>query len=454
MRMLSSNDIKTVKRLAFIFNAMLLEEKEEKIALCVKNMPNYLFSEDNLLPLPNHVFFVWIGILKDKYYLDFWCMSKVKPIVYYDSKAYLSGYYLTELKNISIKKDINIIEVQNDFFEYFDRNKSKLNGSFDMSFLQYLEENEIYLRDFYVKKIDQYLSEININNTIEFIDINSIQSLFPDNEFATFYSYEVILRNNLAAASDIIRLLLLKKQGGMYVDLDTLPDISYVFKKTNAIIDGNNMINKNIVDIIKVEELFKATFVGYRENLNTSKIFKFYLDYIKRFESIYDSIIDDISNWDRKLKDFELPKVPKDLICLSSSKNNISEYNNNILSSHPDSKIIRILLRQMKKRYNYAKKRGFILRHLKEDNLKINPYYERLKMYRFDGMENSNNVTLIMSGPLFIMEILLGISYQLLSIDDDVSPLAISYALRVANLGLSFDKQTMFTPEHAESSWM
>ncbi|TQQ69507.1 TcdA/TcdB catalytic glycosyltransferase domain-containing protein, partial [Vibrio cholerae] len=221
MRMLSSNDIKTVKRLAFIFNAMLLEEKEEKIALCVKNMPNYLFSEDNLLPLPNHVFFVWIGILKDKYYLDFWCMSKVKPIVYYDSKAYLSGYYLTELKNISIKKDINIIEVQNDFFEYFDRNKSKLNGSFDMSFLQYLEENEIYLRDFYVKKIDQYLSEININNTIEFIDINSIQSLFPDNEFATFYSYEVILRNNLAAASDIIRLLLLKKQGGMYVDLDT-----------------------------------------------------------------------------------------------------------------------------------------------------------------------------------------------------------------------------------------
>ncbi|HFC9211100.1 TPA: hypothetical protein AB5F35_003567, partial [Vibrio cholerae] len=70
------------------------------------------------------------------------------------------------------------------------------------------------------------------------------------------------------------------------------------------------------------------------------------------------------------------------------------------------------------------------------------------------GMENSNNVTLIMSGPLFIMEILLGISYQLLSIDDDVSPLAISYALRVANLGLSFDKQTMFTPEHAESSWM
>ena len=37
------------------------------------------------------------------------------------------------------------------------------------------------------------------------------------------YNFEIFFRTNLAAASDVIRLLILYEFGGIYIDIDTLP---------------------------------------------------------------------------------------------------------------------------------------------------------------------------------------------------------------------------------------
>jgi hypothetical protein len=448
-----------LKELSLIFDTMLNNNKEKDIEHYLQKISLLSSNYNRSNTIPQHFFFIWIGILPShtKYYPKIWLKSKVKPIFYYDSNAYLSGFYLTELKTIASNKNLDIIQIQNDFFKYYNKKNKVANSNFDAIFLNYLNINGINKNKYYNDKISSYIEEINKDLDFKFIDIHSINNLFIQKDFMKYYTYEIILRNNLAAASDIIRLLIIYKFGGIYSDLDTLPNFDYIFKKTNTTLNDVKDINKNIVDVIRTEELLCKIDNTHKESYsdNDIEILDTYMLYLKNFDlNIYKSILYDVSKWNKDIPEFLFPKINEKLICISASKNNLFEFNNNMIAAHANSKMIRILLRQLKKRYHYAEKRGFILNRLENKNIKINPYYERLKNYRLDGSSNSDNVTLILSGPSFILEVILGLSYQLLSINYDIDPLAISYALREKHIGLSLENQTMFTLEHIKSSWM
>ncbi|MBY6889334.1 hypothetical protein HYH68_16200, partial [Clostridium botulinum] len=60
--------------------------------------------------------------------------------------------------------------------------------------------------------------------TIGATDINTEDILI--NKFGSYYYQELIQTNNLAAASDILRIAILKKYGGVYSDLDFLPGVN------------------------------------------------------------------------------------------------------------------------------------------------------------------------------------------------------------------------------------
>ncbi|WP_446444294.1 TcdA/TcdB catalytic glycosyltransferase domain-containing protein [Serratia marcescens] len=51
-----------------------------------------------------------------------------------------------------------------------------------------------------------------------------------------YYYYEIILRHNIASASDIVRLLIIYQYGGTYIDVDTLPYIDNIYHKLNKYI--------------------------------------------------------------------------------------------------------------------------------------------------------------------------------------------------------------------------
>lgn len=423
----------------------------------IEKLINTSFYNTNYMKrVPSHLFFIWLGRLEDSklIYPKVWKKTGVKPIIYYDANAFLAGLYKSELLSISKIEHADIIEIQNSLYDFFIINEYR---SFDSAFIDFvrLKSGEKCAAE-YENKLSTYKSFTDLS--FEYIDINSFENLFYKSELRRFYFYEVMLRNNLAAACDILRLLILYLLGGVYVDFDTLPDFSYIFKKTDFIIEQCS-VNRNLVDIVRAEKVISKIDGEYSRNYTSRE--QDYLSFCVRHinhenENILKQIDSDIVEWNGSLDEFDFPFAYLHTGKISASKNCLAEYNNNILAAHAKSKGIRILFRVMTRRYRYLEKHGYVFGFdsLNRDAFYKSDYLERLKPYRLDGTSKSKNVTLILSGPSLLLEVILGLSYSLLSIDSGVSPLVISYALRDKYIGIGFDNQTMFTLEHMQSSWM
>ncbi|MGL0944942.1 hypothetical protein ACSTDY_22160 [Vibrio vulnificus] len=109
---------------------------------------------------------------------------------------------------------------------------------------------------------------------------------------------------------------------------------------------------------------------------------------------------------------------------------------------------------EMKKRYDYIFDNKFDSSNTTESFSGNNEYYNRLKDYRLDTLGNNNYVTLIASGPILLLEVILGMSYKVLNLEYDVSQVGVSLALQLPHIGIGYLDQTMYTHEHIKSSWM
>lgn len=407
-----------------------------------------------LTQVPHHFFLIWLGMLSESQlvYPKVWVKTGLQPIIYYDGSACLAGFYRKEMLDFALSEGRGLVDVQNSFYDFF---MSGEYGSCDFAFIDFLKIK--CKRDDISAKYEKMLStySVDIDKNFKFINVNTFGNLFFREEFRRFYLYEIILRNNLAAASDILRLLILYRLGGVYVDFDTLPDFSYIFSKMNSLV-YNTEINRNIVDIVKSEGVLsiidKEHTRPYRDDILNACI-----SYVEKTnENILNEMKNDLSLWNGELEKFEFPYAYKHVGKISASKNNLSEYNNNMLAAHAGSKGISIIFREMIRRYNYLESYGYLLSHKPAgvDESFKDGYLARLNAYRLDGTNESDNVTLILTGPSFLLEVILGLSYILLSINKEISPLAISYALREQKIGIGFEYQTMFTLEHVQSSWM
>lgn len=400
--------------------------------------------------VPTIMHFIWLGCINKTNldYLFIWKSIGVKFVLWVDHRTKYNSLLVFLINDIKKRENVDLIGAQNFLFMYATKVKAKnLN-----ELVLWYSDNFLPSLMIEIKRIDveyeECISYLSVFFTLK--DLSEETDLFYDDDFKRFYLYETILRNNLAAASDIVRIFLLWKYGGIYVDVDTLPFINADYHEIKSKYNVPDSII-NLFDVYVSFNLLKKH--GFDFEFNYEK-----LDYCKCIiSSVNTALIDCLDNL---IKDglyfsiFNFPIVHTSLLCISASKNNELEFNNNILACHPKSRAIRIILREMKKRYCYCEKNGIIFFDKSLMKKQNNKYYSRLTNYRCDGIENGDEATLVLSGPSLILEVVLGLAYKIAELSDIVQPEAVSYAMRIKNYCLSFEEQTMFTIKHIDSSWM
>ncbi|MCC4238296.1 hypothetical protein LL266_17595 [Vibrio anguillarum] len=457
------DSISVLKNISVINDMLIKYDLEPKDYFFSTGLDEYfkVIEESNKnISAPSGVFFVWIGDIPQEAisYINVWKRSTNEKVdLWCDCNFLLAGKIKSIIETIYATDGIpgKTLACQDVFYSEVIDYISNENISGDQAIISFVEKRKPKLAIQLGKelkdiktKLEQLGSCVNIKNVAKYDFLSEC--------YYRFYLTEVLLRNNLAAASDILRLSVLYKYGGTYIDVDTLPPLDHIFSKTNLNF-GKYVTSKDIVDIFK-SKLFidrvnndKVSFEALREN--NSKLYSI-MEIID--DELPDSLIDDIISTSESdlYQECEIKRIDKNLISISASKNSIGDFNNNIISSHPRSKLLKIILMEMKKRYDYIFDNKFDSSNSTEASSGNNEYYNRLQNYRLDALGNNNYVTLIVSGPILLLEVILGMSYKVLDLEYDVSQVGVSFALQLPHIGIGYLEQTMYTHEHIKSSWM
>lgn len=406
--------------------------------------------------VPNILHFIWVGDLNEvnTHYIDIWKKTnKDKQIFFWYDKA----TSLCHLLNNAIQDFVNAkriknkvkseLKIKNSAFNYI-YPKIKEGFSFDELVIEFLIKNEIPYQKL-PKAIEDSWFE-----SRGFIK-KCITELFCNgfDDFMRYYYYEIILRCNLASASDIIRLLITYQYGGTYVDVDTLPYTDNIYHGLNKYIEEEGIVESDSLLLFKTlcflkkinsEELLSEAVIICDEN-------ELGVDAVE-FEEIKRLI-------ERDLCDFSLDMilplgetyVHKNLLALGSLRRFKGVYFNNFISSHQKSKAIRIILRTMKKRYRFLEKNNCIFECYFGD--KPTCYLTRILTWRTELITRDYCVTSILTGPGLIVEVLLGLAYKIFNIEYSFEPYIIAEYMQNSDFGIALFQHNIDTPDGACSTW-
>lgn len=395
-----------------------------------------------------HVFFVWIGQLniEKMKYLKIWHKSYKELTIWIDERTILCSMLPRVINSIMNRKKCTKINAENFFFETCNRISCKEILDFIEIYTPELKEIAINsLKEHFTMK-ESLIKNYKIKNIFK-------EGVLSDEYLFSAYKQEVLLRNNLAAASDIARLSILYKFGGVYIDVDTLPDFRPVFKNVYKLINRKK-INLNLVDAYLSTIYYK--YVAKENESNAGALGNECFQYIRQQAKEFDDVLRcDLAQWDGSAVIFNPPTPFDNLLCIAANYNKFNEFNNNIIACKKGSKSVKIIIIEMKRRYKYINARNFNLLNGSDFiNQKLkNDYYERMVNYRDDKTEVRGNLcTLVLSGPTLILEVIFGISSSLLKCELDDTTLAA--LIRNTSIGLSFVEHVMYTLEHLDSSWM
>ncbi|HBH8012215.1 TPA: TcdA/TcdB catalytic glycosyltransferase domain-containing protein, partial [Escherichia coli] len=193
-------------------------------------------SKAEKISAPNILHFVWIGDLNElnTHYIEIWReTNKDKEVFFwYDRNASLCNLLNSSIRDFVNTKGIkdkekSELKIKNSAFDYI-YSKIKEGFSFDELVIEFLLNNEIPHQK-QPKAIEE--SWFATRGLIK----KNIAELFCNDfdDFMKYYYYEIILRCNLASASDIIRLLIIYQYGGVYIDVDTLPYTDNIYYNLN-----------------------------------------------------------------------------------------------------------------------------------------------------------------------------------------------------------------------------
>ncbi|MDE1460960.1 TcdA/TcdB catalytic glycosyltransferase domain-containing protein [Spartinivicinus poritis] len=242
-----------------------------------KNVFDYLHQAK---PVNKNLHFVWVGgALGDvqKNYMSLW--QQVNPhyqaVVWYDSNALLAHETKKRIED-HVKQDLfksekykNIdgsdITLRKEFFKEYARRVvtlqnylyKKADGGLltDQHRIDFLVDRLGLDRKTVEAKREANYSEMkNLKN--QGFHLKDASQYFVDVDLQKIYQQEMGLRHNLAASSDIIRLVALKEMGGVYTDVDMLPgnnkkNISTIFDH----IEKPNNLSDFEWDAIKTQAL-------------------------------------------------------------------------------------------------------------------------------------------------------------------------------------------------------
>ncbi|MDE1329476.1 TcdA/TcdB catalytic glycosyltransferase domain-containing protein [Vibrio aestuarianus] len=423
----------------------------------------------NKVEIPSTFHFVWFGEINSDHvnHIKIWEKSNTKSDVnlWYDSKCFLSHEFHKILKTHCKKNkgdtyEHSLLKIQNEAYRFIKKNEEV---SFDEACIRFLVKNgfcdEFSIREKLITIRDSFE---NYCYNIKKFDFSKV--IDKENDLTKWiYELEMYLRGNLAAASDIARLVILRMHGGLYVDVDTLPDFGGIFDEKDRYKGENNLNSNKIVEALKVEliltELYDRGLIPFKNSKRVmdSRAYKQVPSYEhKQIERFILRIKNDVkkANDDDFFKSKKITKVYKNLATISTKKDIEGVFYSNIIGCEKGSKFIKILLREMLKRYEYINKRNCIFLNSRVEIPNEDTFYSRFLEYRFDEFKKSSFVTIPLSGPGLIVEVMLGISYNILKLDSATSPMFISRLLQNEIMGVGFHSQFIHTPESLDSSWM
>jgi hypothetical protein len=403
----------------------------------------------------NDLFFVWVGCIKSTAleYIDIWkgVIGAAGSIrIYYDSHFLLFNFYKAIFNLVcgvnAATAGSRVVELQGRFKSEIDRYVDE-GHTFDQALILVVKKTHHAESLTLEKELDLARSYISgLSKSYCFIDVRKDFSLFYDDFFYKVYQQELMLRANAAAAVDVLRLLILYKYGGVYVDVDTLPSLTYVYGPLSS------QASFNIQNIVRSEYFLrrcrKMNGPGGDLDFNIEQ-YEEYLD--KKNRQLLLDIKKQALLWDGVLLARPVFMAHENLLSMAALETQY-EYNNNILAAVKKSKLVRIALREIRRRYEFIFRHGFDVKPGGEGG--VGHYLYRLSNYRYDTMNAKENVTLFLTGPILLLEVLLGVAYEVLSLKKTISPLALSYALRLDCIAIACNEHTCYTPEHMKSSWM
>ncbi|WP_347114794.1 TcdA/TcdB catalytic glycosyltransferase domain-containing protein [Leclercia sp. S52] len=406
--------------------------------------------------VPDVINFIWIGDINhlNHNYINLWAETNIdKDINLWcdDSTGNcallhdaIRHYVQVNVSHDQFEAEKNI---RNSTF-YFIFNKLKEGFLFGDSVIDFLRENNIpYNKN---QRESMFPNFQNAN-----VKYKSISNIFTGgfSGFMKYYYYELILRGNLASASDIARLVIIYRYGGVYIDVDVLPNTHSVFKKFNNFMAREKYIESDNISLFKTISLLnKMSLIDFGQD----KI----LDHAQGIaglewqqdDRIYSLIESDVAAF--HIEDI-LPLgkiyVYKNLLSLGTDKRLKGIYLNCFIASHPQSKVVKIVLRTMAKRYAFLENNNSIFDFYTGKNDYC--YLARLLPWRSELITKDYCVTSILTGPGLIVEVLLGLAYSLFKIDDAVSPSYISELMQDDRLGIAFSNLNLDTPEALRSTW-
>lgn len=481
------------------------EELINKVQKAIKTRQNEMTDTPR-----KEIHFSWLGKIGDIQldYIRQWVKQYPdhQVTLWYDKNALLARELFIHIQkkanaeaasNISNTKNVCntalvnfIIKYQNEAYKEITKELSK-NKTFDDAVKLYLTTysgaTEEQLNSIIKANIESYNQSASyiqhgINGKIKFqleeITKDTLFSDFP--ELYTYYIQELSLRQNLAAATDITRLLVLYKKGGYHIDADLLPPIDSKHSKIdekNFKSDSMKTIPKTLNAAIALETLNKAGELRGR-NARIEK----YIN-TKILMSYYKNIHKDEINGTRarmikavnsnklymSIEDIKIPKRTGMKYFISSYPNDIrQDYNNNAIVAIHQSPLVKHILTQIKWMYEFVAKYKIngldtpaqiplelssdMKEELKQGGFwssagKYGEGYSNILSYRFDGLSNEKTTaTVFLTGPamyLYAERSFLNVDYS----QDRL--LQVKF-----KMGLGFEKVTNHTEEDDLSTWI
>lgn len=413
-------------------------------------------SQDGKISVPDIIHFVWVGDIASANidYIEVWDKTNTDKDIYlwYDEFSSLCCVLHDSIReyvtvNDFENKSLADSMIRNDAFNYI---YPRLNDGFTFSYLvvEFLNYSGI-----------PFWGSITITSSPKFVSERIIHKHISDlftgefSDFMRYYYYEIILRGNLASASDIVRLIIIYKYGGVYIDMDTLPYTDNVFKSLNLFIERYGYIEDDYLLLFKSKCILKKL----------SMLDFSYDEYLSHYQDLpliekckYDTILslikDDIDKFTIKsiIPLGEL-FVHKNLLSIGSLKRLKGIYFNNFMFTHCHSKVVKIILRVMNKRYRFLEKNDCIFNFYKGD--KEISYLTRILTWRTELITRDYCVTSVLSGPGLIVEVLLGLACDFIDFGCSIEPSEIAEIMQGETFGIAFFQHNLYTPQGVYSSW-
>lgn len=454
MKALCETQKKTVAEWVKKLDVLIRADREPEIEGLIREFNAGCRGQIKYSQQMKEMFFIWIGHLQPEAleYIAIWQQVAghgVRIRIYYDGHFILFNHYARAFRRLygvtAETPAATQVRLQNRFQRDIDALVQR-GATFDEALIAVMRRFSPREAARLERARDRARHDLSaLARSWTLVDIRQDPDLFFDAFFYRIYALELTLRANAAAAADVLRLLILYRYGGVYVDVDTLPGLVPVYGECSA------TASRNIQNIVRSEYFLRR----WRQCFPGSSVkpadISIYEQYLEQRDA---NILQEIGNRARHYEVSKLPFQPveahPDLLTLAGL-DHYYEYNNNVLAAEKNSRLVRIILSEIRRRYTCIFRNGW------DNGPNARPVSQpdlaRLVHYRLDALSDQDHVTLFLTGPVLLLEVMLGVAYEVLSLEKSIHPLAVSYAFRLDCIAVSYRGQTCYTPAHMKSSW-